>query len=91
MMYFKLVRYKHNVVKHNKTDEIIYVDGISFIQFVSDNTDLDPVTLNCKNAHHGLCTVAVVNRKLFKLFKLFMFEIVQFNDKESLEISWRNG
>ena len=62
-MYFKVVRYKQNVGKHDKTDEIIYPDGISFLQFVSDNTDYDLATLDGKNPHHRLGIITIPNGK----------------------------
>ena len=58
-----MVRYKQNVVKHDKTDEIICPEGTSFLQFVSDNTDHDLATLDGKNTHHGLGTIAIANGK----------------------------
>ena len=64
MMCFKVIRYKQNVVKHDKTDEIICLDGASFLQFVSDNTDHDLATLDGQNTHHGLGTIAIANGKL---------------------------
>ena len=63
MMYFKVIRYKQNVVKHDKTDEIICPDGASFLQFVSDNTDHDLAILDGQNTHHGLGTIAIANGK----------------------------
>ena len=58
-----MVRYKQNVVKHDKTDEIICPEGTSLLQFVSDNTDHDLATLDGKNTHHGLETIAIANGK----------------------------
>ena len=63
MMYVKVIRYKQNVVKHDKTDEIICPDGVSFLEFVSDNTDHDLATLDGQNTHHGLGTIAIANGK----------------------------
>ena len=51
------------MVKHNKTDEVIYPDGASFLQFVSDNTDHDLAILDGQNTHHGLGTIAIANGK----------------------------
>ena len=54
-------RYKQNVVKHDETGQIIYPNGTSLLQFVSDNTDHDMATLDGKNTHHGLGSIAIVN------------------------------
>ena len=62
MMYFKVIRYKHNVVKHDKTDEIICPDETSFLQFVSDNTGHNLATLDGQNTHHGLGTIAIATK-----------------------------
>ena len=62
-MYFKVVRYKQNVVKHDKTDAIICSERTSSLQFVSDNTDHDLATLGGQNTHHGLGTIAIANGK----------------------------
>ena len=53
-----MIRYKQNVVNHDKTDEIICPNEASFLQFVSCNTDNDLPTLDGQNTHHGLGTIA---------------------------------
>ena len=64
MMRFNVVRYKQNVVEHDKTDEIIWKpDGKSFLQFFLDNTDHHLATLDSKNTHHGLGAFAIANGK----------------------------
>ena len=35
--------------------------GTSFLQFVSDNSDHDLATLDGKNTHHGLGSIAIAN------------------------------
>ena len=57
----QVVRYKQNVLKHDDTEEIMYPKGTSLLQFVSDNTDHDIATLDGKNTHHGLDSIAVAN------------------------------
>lgn len=56
-----MTRYKQNVVKHDETGQIIYPNGTSLLQFVSDNTDHDMATLDGKNTHHGLGSIAIAN------------------------------
>ena len=63
MMHFKMVQNKQNVVKHDKTDEIIYPDGTSFLQFILDNKVLNLGTLDGKNTYHGLGTIAIASEK----------------------------
>ena len=63
MMYFKVIRYKQNVVKHDKLDEIMCPDGASFHEFVSDNTNHDLATLDSQNTHHSLEIIAIANGK----------------------------
>ena len=62
-MYFNVIRYKQNVVKHDKTVEIICPNGTSFHQFVSHNINHDLATLDGQNTHHGLGTIAITNGK----------------------------
>ena len=57
----QFVRYNQNVLKHDDTEEIMYPEGKSFLQFASDNTDHDIATLDGKNTHHGLGSIAVAN------------------------------
>ena len=57
----KVTRFKQNVIKHNKSDQIIRPEGTSFLQFVSVNSDVDLATLDGKNTHHGLGSLAIAN------------------------------
>lgn len=50
-------------MKHDTIDEIISVEGTSFLQFVADNTDHDIATVDGKNTHHGLGSIAIANGK----------------------------
>nr|XP_047140552.1 uncharacterized protein LOC124815795 [Hydra vulgaris] len=61
--YDEVIRYKQNVVKHDTIDEIISGEGTSFLQFVADNTDYDIATVDGKNTHHGLGSIAIANGK----------------------------
>ena len=56
-----VVRYKQNVVKHDEFGETIYPEGTSFLQYVSDNKDHDMATLDGKDTHHGLGSIAIAN------------------------------
>ena len=58
-----MCQYKQNVVQHDKTDEIIYPDVTSFLQFVLDNTDRNLATLDGKNTHHDLGTIVIASKK----------------------------
>ena len=58
---FQVIRYKQNIVKHDDTDEIICPPETTFLQFVGDNTDHDLVTVDGKNTHHGLGSIAIAN------------------------------
>ena len=49
------------MIKHDVSDEIICPQGTSFLQFVSDNTDHDLATLDGKQTHHALGTLAIAN------------------------------
>ena len=48
-------------MRSDETEHIIFPDGTSFLQFVSDNTDHDMATLDGKNTHHGLGSIAIAN------------------------------
>lgn len=48
-------------MKHDKIEDIICPVNTSFLQFVSDNTDHDMATLDGKNTHHGLGSIAIAN------------------------------
>lgn len=56
-----MIRYKQNVVKHDSVEEVICPDGTAFLQFVADNTDHDICTIDGKNTHHGLGSIAIAN------------------------------
>ncbi|XP_076800982.1 uncharacterized protein LOC143445626 [Clavelina lepadiformis] len=59
--YDEVIRYKQNVVKHDSVEEVICPDGTAFLQFVADNTDHDICTIDGKNTHHGLGSIAIAN------------------------------
>ena len=90
MMYVKVIRYKQNVVKHDKTDEIICPDGVSFLEFVSDNTDHDLATLDGQNTHHGLGTIAIASGK-FSNCSVQRQKIPQDKVEKWLDIKSNNG
>ena len=90
MMYFKVIRYKQNIVKHDKTDEIICPDGASFLQFVSDNTDHDLATLDGQNTHHGLGTITIASGK-FSNCSIQRQKIPQDKVEKWLDIKSNNG
>jgi hypothetical protein len=48
-------------VKHDKINDILCPDGTTSIQFVGDNTDHDLATIDGKNTHHGLGSIAITN------------------------------
>ena len=60
---FQAIRYKQNNVKHDATEEVICPYETTFLQFVGDNTDHDLATVDGKNAHHGLGSIAIANGK----------------------------
>ena len=49
------------MVKHDDVDEIVHPGDTSLHQYVSDNTDHDMATLDGKNTHHGLGSIAIAN------------------------------
>ena len=59
--YLQVIRYKQNVVKHDSIEDIICPEGTAFLQFVGDNTDHDIATIDGKNTHHGLGSIAIAN------------------------------
>ncbi|XP_057301367.1 uncharacterized protein LOC130635869 [Hydractinia symbiolongicarpus] len=59
--YDEVVRFKQNVIKHDTSNEVVCPEGTTFLQFVSDNTDHDLATLDGKQTHHGLGSLAVAN------------------------------
>ena len=60
---FQLIRFKQNVVQHDITTEVICPPGTTYLQYVEDNTDHDTVTIDGKNTHHGLGSIAIANGK----------------------------
>ena len=57
----KVMRFKQNVIKHDRTEEIICPHETAFLQYVGDNTDHNLATLDGKNTHHGLGSIAIAN------------------------------
>ena len=55
------MRFKQNVIKHDKSREIMSPEGTTFMQYVSDNSDVQMSTLDGKNTHHGLGSLAIAN------------------------------
>ena len=60
---FQVIRCKQNIVKHDATKEVICPYETTFLQFVGDNTDHDLATVDGKNMHHGLGSIATANGK----------------------------
>ena len=60
---FQLIRFKQNIVQHDKTTEVICPSGTTYLQYVGDNTDHDTATIDGKNTRHGLGSIAIANRK----------------------------
>ena len=48
-------------MKHDTTEEVICPYETIFLQFVGDNTDHDLATVNGKNTHNGLGSIAIAN------------------------------
>ena len=46
---------------HDSVDEVVCPLGTTFMQYVGDNTDHDIVTVDGKNTHHGLGSIAIAN------------------------------
>ena len=90
MIYFKVIRYKQNLVNHNKTDEIICPNAKSFLQFVSCNTDHDLPTLDAQNKHRGLGTIAIANGK-FSNCSMQRQKIPRNKVEKLLDIKSNNG
>ncbi|XP_065650661.1 uncharacterized protein LOC136078782 [Hydra vulgaris] len=59
--YDEVIRYKQNIVKHDKINDILCPEGTTSIQFVGDNTDHDLATIDGKNTHHGLGSISIAN------------------------------
>ena len=55
------MRFKQNVIKHDKSREIMSPEGTTFMQYVSDNSDQQLATLDGKKTHHGLGSLAIAN------------------------------
>ena len=60
---FHLIRFKQNVVQHDITTEVMCPPGTTYLQYVGDNTDHDTATIEDKNTHHGLGSIAIANGK----------------------------
>ncbi|XP_065674292.1 uncharacterized protein LOC136091193 [Hydra vulgaris] len=59
--YDEVIRYKQNIVKHDKINDILCPEGTTSIKFVGDNTDHDLATIDGKNTHHGLGSISIAN------------------------------
>ena len=57
---FQVIRYKQNIVKHDVTDQMICSYETTFLQYVRYSTDQDLATVDGKNTHHGLGSIAIV-------------------------------
>ena len=55
---FQLIRFKQNVVQHDITTEVICPPGTAYLQY-----DHDTATIDGKNTHHGLGSIAIANGK----------------------------
>lgn len=55
------MRYKQNMVQHDKTEEIPCPAETKFLQHVGDNTDPELTTIDGKNTHHDLVVNAIAN------------------------------
>ena len=60
---FQLIRFKQNVVQHDITTEVIYPPGMTYLQYVWDNTDHGTATIDGKNTHAGLDSISIANGK----------------------------
>ena len=58
-----MVRFNQNIVKHDATEEVICSYETTFLQFVGDAIDHDLATVDGKNMHHGLGSIAIANGK----------------------------
>ena len=59
----EVTRLKQSVIQIENIDEVIIPKPNSIIQYVADNTDRDICTLDGKNTHHGLRTIAIATTK----------------------------
>ena len=59
--YDEVIRFKQNIVAHDSVDEVVCPLGTTFMQYVGDNTDHDIATVDGKNTHHGLGSIAIAN------------------------------
>ena len=48
-------------MKHDPAIGVVCPHGTTFLQFVGDNTDHDVATIDGKNTHHGLGSIAIAN------------------------------
>ena len=59
----EVTRFKQSVIQNENIDKVAIPNPDSFIQYVADNTDLDICTLDGKNTHHWLGTIAIATTK----------------------------
>ena len=59
----EVTRLKQSVIQNENIDVVVILNPDSFIQHVADNTDHDVCTLDGKNTHHGLETIAIATTK----------------------------
>ena len=59
----EVTRLKQSVIQNENIDVVVILNPDSFIQHVVDNTDHDVCTLDGKNTHHGLGTIAIATTK----------------------------
>ena len=48
-------------MKHNVSEEVIFPESKTFLQFVADCTDHDMAALDGGETHHGLASVAIAD------------------------------
>ena len=77
---FQVIRYKQNILKHDATEEVICPYETNFLQFVGDNADHDLATLNGRNTHHGLGSIAIAKGKISN--SRFLRQIISCDKKQ---------
>ena len=87
---FQVIKYKQNIVKHDTTKEVICPYEITFLQFVGDNTDHDLATVDGKNMHHGLGSIATANCK-FSYSKFIRQAISRDKEQNWSDIAFNKG
>ena len=55
--------FKHSIIQNENIDEVVVPNPDLFIQYVADNTYHDTCSLDGKNTHHGLGTIAIATTK----------------------------